>query len=116
LALRNGVKPDQPASWVFLLWYLCCGKASLRREKQIIIAAQNRDGDPEWRSFADCSQDALQRLDDGVKISSLRRREDDRARIQLCAIQILISASTALPAGTLVASIKDQSSPGGRTR
>jgi hypothetical protein len=78
LALRNEVKPDQSAPWVFLLWYLCCGKASLRREKQIIVAAQNRDGDPEWRSFADCHQDALQRLDDGVKISPLRRAKTIR--------------------------------------
>jgi hypothetical protein len=115
LALRNGVKTDQPASWVFLLRYLCCGNASLRREKQIFAAVQNRDGDPEWRSFADCRQDALQWLGDGAKISPLRRVKTI-GRASSSAIQILISASTALPAGTLVASIKDQSSPGGRTR
>jgi len=60
-------------------------------------------------------KDAVQRVDDGVKISPLQRAKTVR-RVQLCTMRILNSASTALPAGTLVASIEDQGSPGGRTR
>jgi hypothetical protein len=72
LALRTEIKSNRPQGISAMVSLLRQSIAALR-EADLLVAAQNRDGDAEWRSFADCRQDALQRLDDGVKISPLQR-------------------------------------------